>query len=132
MRLYLAGASAELQLIEGYIKRILAETSHTITHDWTKAVRRYGANPPNMLLPDRKLASIEDLSGAFQADLVWLLVPAAASIGCYFEVGAAFQDGKQIIASGDTRKSIFCSLFKAEYPTHEDAFKVIRAMRVTP
>lgn len=129
MKLYLAGASLDIELIELWVRRIENETNHTIPYDWTKTVRRQGANNPDWLLPDRKLYSVECLQAAFSADLIWLLMTRTPSIGAYFQVGAAFQDGKQIIVSGDTKRTIFTSLFRHKYTSHEEAFQAIRKLK---
>lgn len=124
--IYVAGASAEVGRIAGYIDR-LKRAGHEITHDWTISV--LGARAQR-LTDDRLSGAVradyadEDLIGITLCDTFWLVVPEAPSTGCWVELGAALCAAHQrtIVVSGDWKRSIFTSLADYRFDTHEEVF----------
>jgi hypothetical protein len=123
MKIYLAGASKELDTCKNYIEQ-LKLLGHTITHDWTKEVEaNLDANPREASLEDMRKWSDNDFQGVYFANFVWLLVPNNNSAGCWIEYGYALGIGRNVIVSGDWRKSIFSSMSYKRYATHELALE---------
>ncbi len=130
MKIYMAGASDELELIQRYQGHVRG-MGHAVTHDWVSNVRKMGeANPRDASLTDKAMWSRGDLSGALQADLFWLLYPSVPSVGCWVEFGyiihrlehnPGFRTAQRVIVSGDWRQSIFTSLADKRFDTHEAA-----------
>jgi hypothetical protein len=126
MKIYLAGASKELDTCKHYIER-LKLLGHTITHDWTKEVEANGdANPKDVALGDMIKWSHDDLSGVKKSDIVWLLIPENNSAGCWIEYGFALGIHKRVVISGNWKKSIFSALAYERFPNHELALDFFR------
>lgn len=127
---YVAGGSSEAELCASWMQR-LRDAGHTIAVDWVANIRAVGdANPREASENDRYRWTEDDLDGASDADVFWLLVPEKPSIGCWVELGWCSRvSGAQIIVSGDWRKSIFTSLADARYDTHDEAFAAIVGQR---
>jgi hypothetical protein len=126
-RLYLAGASAELVLVEAYMRRV-RDAGHEITWDWCATVRRIGASNPHDAKARQRLAwCAEDLGGVDTCDVFWLLVPQAPSVGCWVEMGVAWQQDKRIVMSGEWRGTIFSALADELYDSHELALSALLA-----
>jgi hypothetical protein len=127
MKIYLAGASKELDTCKHYIER-LKLLGHTITHDWTKEVEANGdANPTNATLEGCRKWSNADFEGVYKANIVWLLYPENNSAGCWIEYGYALGIGRSVIVSGNWKKSIFSSLAFERYTNHELALDFFRS-----
>jgi hypothetical protein len=133
MKIYLAGASAEIADIEAIIAKLKA-AGHTITHDWTVDVRAAGNNAS----PDddevRVRAALADLRGVVTSDLTWVRQPENASTGSWCELGAAavmkeggFPVDKRplLVVSGPSRKCIFSDLADHRFTRHEDALEFV-------
>jgi hypothetical protein len=100
LRVYVAGASSELDRAELVIRK-LREVGVTITLDWTTNVREHGAGndggvPDDVLLPVLRADMVE---GVGRADLV-LMLAGAKSTGKHVELGGAFLTGVEILVSG--------------------------------
>ena len=132
-RIYLAGASKEIALCEGYRDRLKA-AGHEITEDWMVAIR--GAVAADSVLPkeERARCARMDLAGVSLADIFWLVVPEGTSLGVWVELGYALAFKKQyrysgglgveeplVVVSGPWR-SIFQDLADRTFATHEEAF----------
>jgi hypothetical protein len=143
-RIYVAGASAQIELIERYLSCLRA-AGWTITVDWCAAVRRAG----NVASPDdpavRRAAATEDLKGVATADVIWLVQPegSSTSTGAWVELGYALCEREyrlatvmkigecvttplHIVVSGTSRKCIFSDLADYRFQSHEDAFDFIK------
>ncbi|HYX20449.1 MAG TPA: hypothetical protein VFA98_06345 [Thermoanaerobaculia bacterium] len=133
MKIYVAGASAEIADIEAIIAKLKA-AGHTITHDWTVDVRNAGNNAS----PDddgvRVRAALADLRGVVTSDLTWVRQPESASTGAWVELGGAlamkeggFPVGRRplIVVSGPSRKCIFSDLADHRFTRHEDALEFV-------
>lgn len=131
MKIYVAGASAQIELIEGFISRLRAAGCE-ITLDWTVLVRQAGsASPDDAVL--RKQAAEGDLDGVDGCELYWLVKPDALnpSTGAWVELGAALTrkrllvKGPITVASGASQKCIFADLCDHNFVNHEDALAFI-------
>lgn len=135
MKVYLAGASADIDVCEAFMAD-LRRAGCTITVDWCAAIRAEAArgNTDRTLSHlDRRHYAAADLEGVMMADVVWLLIPPAGrSIGCWVELGAALSSTtRQVVVSGDFRASIFLDLADHRFAHHGDAFAFITGLRRT-
>ena len=142
MKIYVAGASAQIDLVEGFIAA-LKKHSHTITFDWTVVVRRAGSASPDDL-DVRRAAAESDLRGVERSDLMWLVQPdeASTSTGAWVELGYAhaLKDlrGRSVgvraaappvlVVSGASKKCIFSDLADHRFASHDDALAFILEM----
>jgi hypothetical protein len=139
VKIYVAGASSEMPLIETLMRR-LREAGHTITHDWTFDVRNAGSASPDDAVV-RKTAARKDLRGVAESEVTWLVKPAetSTSTGAWVELGYGiglkdaaavhgieFHDAfPMLVASGGTKKCIFADLVDREFEEHEEALAFI-------
>ena len=144
-RIYVAGASSNIDQIEHYIKK-LQDAGWTISFDWTAPVRQVGdASPDDPKI--RRDAALADLQGVGTADVVWLLQPDATSTstGAWVELGAALTRREiylllhensshevnfpikdvTVVASGLSKKCIFTDLSDYRFHGHDEAFEFI-------
>ena len=123
LRIYVAGASVEVDLCAEYIGR-LRDVGAVITHDWTPSVRANGgAAEASIPQADRMTMVINDLAGVAAADAMWLLVPEWQTIGAWVELGYARGGRIPVHVSGPhSRRTIFTE-FCVHHETHEDAFR---------
>lgn len=110
MRVYVAGASAELERVEAFAARAIA-AGHEIAHAWWEDVRaNVAAGRTDADLSDdegRRFADA-DLSAVADSDAFVLLAPAGHSRGCWLELGHALAFVPCIIVAGaSARSSIF-------------------------
>ena len=126
MKIYVAGASKEIDLIEQFIAKLKA-AGHTITHDWTVDVRREGGGSPNDPTV-RRTCALQDLKAVEECDLFWLVKPAetSTSTGAWVELGCALSDpAKYTVASGASEKCIFADLVDHSFVDHMQALEHI-------
>lgn len=84
-RIYVAGASAELERARAAMARVV-EVGHAITHDWTRAMD--DAGPEHLLSNEAKeVHAFIDLEAVNRADVLWFLLPTIPSAGAWFEFG---------------------------------------------
>lgn len=125
LRVYVAGASAEVDMVATFIGR-LREAGVVITYDWTADVltsRARGVRDEDLTPGVRQACATADLQGVAQADVMWLLTPANASTGAWTELGFAIGTGTPLIISGEqARRSIFTE-GRHCVATHEDALR---------
>lgn len=122
MKIYVAGASKEIDRIEGFMARLRA-AGHVITLDWTVEVRSAGSGSPD---DDelRKACARADLLGVEACDVFWIVKPdeGSTSTGAWVELGHALAfGGKTTVASGTSRKCIFADLVDHDFDDHEEA-----------
>lgn len=119
-RIYIAGGSAErLTIVPRWVERIRVSSSLEVTHNW--------ADEANYRRPAAECAQ-QDVSGVLGADVVWLLVPEAASEGMAFEFGIAHNAGIPVVASGPyVGRCIFHTLITHRFREHMDAFLWLQA-----
>lgn len=125
---YLAGSSQDLDRVELW-RQALVDAGHRVTSTWIDTVKSVGSgNPRDASVGQRMEWSYADFAEVEAADVLWLLVPPpklCSVHGSSIELGYAKRAGKRLVASGDTRCSIFCSIAH-EYATDEEAFSLIR------
>jgi hypothetical protein len=132
VKIYVAGASKEIDLVESYIAK-LRDFGHVITEDWCAQIRKVGAaNPTDIDREQCAEFAIKDLKGVIDCDVFWMLVPQNNSAGCWVEFGYALAlKGRaskvwEIFVSGDHKRSIFCALSQVHlYDSHEEALRAI-------
>lgn len=98
LRVYVAGASREIERAESMIAALRASGRVWITHDWTVDVRENGPDAGCSPETLRRCAK-HDLDGVCEADTVVVLVPDTSSQGVLVELGAALAFGCHVIAA---------------------------------
>jgi len=124
VRVYLAGASAEVDVCEWYRDRLLA-SGVEIVHNWMASVR---ANPERrdneVPRRDRKRIAATCANHVASADVFWLLVPREPTIGAWVELGIAFGSARPAIVASGPWATIFMDLTD-RFTEHEHAFEHI-------
>lgn len=122
MKIYIAASSSDLERVDR-----CAAGAHAagllVVSTWPVTVRKVGnANPRDAVRGDRCKWALEDLAELQLADVVWFLVPPVSqpTRGAWIEMGYAIHAGKGLVASGDTKQSIFTAL-GAEFHTDDAA-----------
>lgn len=127
--IYVAGASREIALVEGYLPG-LRRAGYHVTYDWCAVLRKEGAaNPRGAPLPFLRARSDVLLDGVRRSDVVWLLVPGEASAGAWVEAGATFALGLPVVMSGDVEVTVFSGRADRRFDTHDEAFEWLCAGR---
>ena len=134
MKIYIAGASAEIDVIEKFMGRLRA-VGHEITHDWTKDVRAAGSASPNDSFI-RLSAAEKDRHGVIVSQVTWIVQPsdASSSTGAWVELGIALglqkvrEAAPMIVVSGSSQKCIFSDLADSRFDSHEDALAFIEKL----
>lgn len=128
-RVYLAASAAEIHRAR-QCRAFLVEGGVEVLASWIENVAAVGSsNPRDATKRDRHRWSVSDLTELSSADLVWMLAPSIGheTRGAWVEVGFAFGIAKQLVFSGDTKQSIFCSL-GLEYDSDAEACSAILGM----
>jgi len=127
MRVYVAGGSAEVELVARYVAALRA-AGVEVTYDWTpdflEGRQRPGAPQP---AEQRAAHARADLDGIARADLVWWILPAARSEGSAFEAGVAHALGKRLVVSGAraAHGRVFPELAAERWDSHDAALAAI-------
>lgn len=126
---YLSGASTPDQIdrVRSWSTR-LRESGIEVVSTWPDVIAHAGhANPRDASRQQRVRRSTQDLCEVLRADVLWLLCPPAGTTtrGAWVELGYAYALCRSLVASGDTRQSIFPALC-VEYDTDEEAFEALR------
>jgi len=126
MRVYVASGSDNRALATAYMERLRA-AGVELTLDWAKLIDQHGGKANRGLSDDVRLQVAEDEVDAVErASLFWLIIPAGASCGCWFEFGIARSLPVPIlVVSGDFEKSIFTALADNLFATHDEACKFV-------
>lgn len=125
-KIYVAGASGEIETIEGFISD-LEKAGYEITFDWTKKVREVGnASPDDPRI--RVEAALADLDGLERSEYLWLVQPNNASTGAWVELGGGLMLRKHrvgakpyIVVSGESKRCIFSDLADKRFKFHREA-----------
>jgi nucleoside 2-deoxyribosyltransferase len=127
VKVYLAGSSApaERARIKCWKQR-LEEAQITVVSTWIASVETYGGNPREATKEERRAWAHGCRVEIAQADIFWLLVPPvdAPTRGAWAELDYAQLWGCTLIASGDTKQSIFCA-YALEFAEDKLAFDEI-------
>lgn len=108
-----------------------AEAGLHVVSTWPTVVADVGsANPRDVSRLQALRWSQVDLDEVLVADVVWFLTPSPghSTRGAWVEWGVAWQAGKLIVASGDTRQSIFTAL-GIEHETDEAALAFLLTVK---
>lgn len=127
MIIYLAGASAEVDMVADYMARLRVHGIE-IAHDWTLSVianRALGKPDSELTHEERLRHAIADFDGVAQSDILWLLTPVGPSTGAFAEFGIALARGIKIVCSGTWKRCIFTELCPPRFDKHDDAFQWI-------
>lgn len=125
MKIYVAGASSEIERAEAMIVRLKSE-GIDVTCTWTENIRKVGlGNPVNASHEQRRKWSEQDLVEVAHAQVLWFLLPRPpnATFGAWVELGFAFARNKRILLSGSS-SNIFVGLGNV-FIDDEEAFKAI-------
>ena len=113
--IYVAASSGEMERAKRCMQW-LRDAGFTVVSTWPEVITSAGgdANPRDATLSDRRGWSDVDLAQVASAGVLWMLAPdssGGSGRGAYVELGYAHGlGGKLIVASGDTKQSIFTSL----------------------
>lgn len=119
MRVYVAGASAELERARSAM-RDLRGYGCEITFDWTQAVEKFGSLGAVLSEEEKAQCARNDLDGVRAAEVVLFLTPEdkALTLGMWVELGAALALGKTLVLTGPSRNAtIFCNLSPHRFVT---------------
>ena len=123
MRIYVAGASVEVDRIEQYIAQIRA-AGHEITFDWCAQLRR----DPKPDAAERRRLALACQIGVRAADAVWFVGPAptSRSTGSWVELGIALDGCVPLIVSGAVGEDcIFVERCFWIYEHHDQALEFL-------
>jgi hypothetical protein len=123
MRFYLAGASAESEMVRDYAARVVA-VGHSLTMRWWEPVldrRAAGLTDATLTLDERLAYSRADIRAVRGADVFWLLVPERPSTGAWCELGIALSAGALVVVSGAWERCVFTADADHRFETHEEA-----------
>jgi nucleoside 2-deoxyribosyltransferase len=130
LRVYVAASAApESKLRVDWAVASLKRAGFVVTCTWPEVVASVGeSNPRDASHVDRRSWAIQDLDEVDDADVLWFLVPSpGATAGAWYEAGYAYDAGKHLVFSGDTKQSVFCSLGH-EFGTDEEALGFIKSL----
>lgn len=121
MNLYIAGASAERELIADMIAKC-SEVGIRITLDWPSQIEANGGVANGMAPEEARTFAQADLDAVDAADAVWLVSGEARTCGAWVEFGYALARSKQTIVSGNLDRCIFTHFAGRVFTSHADAF----------
>lgn len=131
-KIYVAASShpSERERAKLWMAKLRAKGIEVVS-DWLEIIDSVGdANPRGASREDRQRWALHDIDRVSDAHLLWFLAPGpdgGPARGAYFELGFAYELGLRLIASGDTKQSIFSSLAR-EFATDEEAFDEVCAL----
>jgi hypothetical protein len=127
LSVYVAASSAEVDRAVRWIAMLRGDGIH-VTSSWPEVIAKHGgvANPRDATNYERRRWASQDLNEVQAADVLWLLAPSRApSFGAGWECGAADALGNVIVASGDTKASIFLGRAN-EFATDDEGFEFVQ------
>lgn len=125
---YVAASSRDLARAKRWTRALL-DCNIGVSSTWIESVESVGeANPRNASSASRRRMAERCITGIAESDILWLLVPSAplVSAGAWCEFGFAWMTNRVVIASGDTKLSVFSAL-ALEFETDAAAFSEILA-----
>jgi hypothetical protein len=126
VKVYVAGASSEIERAEVMIKR-LRDAGIGITCTWPEVIRKVGAaNPAEAGHSTRRMWASQDLFEVEQANVLLFLLPGAGhnTIGAWTELGCSYALAKKIVMAGK-HPSIFTGLADEIHETDEQAYQAL-------
>jgi hypothetical protein len=130
MRVYIAGASAEIDRCEAFRDAVIA-MGHEITFDWM-AERRSRPTPDRDLAPmDRVIIARKCLDGVHRSNAFVMLFPRAPTKGAWIEYGYALGCAEQAyrVIVGDDRSTALTARYGVDHiATDELALTWLRSM----
>lgn len=126
IKVYIAGASREIERAEKWIRHVKGVKGLEVTCDWPAAMRAAGADV-DLCEDDRRRYARADWEGVERADVLWLLRPTVESTGAWVELGIALAGKTRVIVSGKGRFCIFDSLANVRrFEYDADAYAFLR------
>lgn len=118
MRLYVAGASAELSRVK-YIMNAVKLKRHQISHDWTVLVEQ---NLKKRITNEKRLnaGANRDFLGVCTCDALIFVTPLEKSTGAWVELGIALALCKPIHVVGTNLDSCFFFRSTADFTFYHD------------
>jgi hypothetical protein len=146
LRVYVAGASSEMERAERYMAK-LREAGVTVTSTWPEVIRSQPngeANPMSVPRAVRARWARTDLDEVSSSNFLWLLVPKVPSAGAHVEFGYAAMlmrsfdmaeavgiddavPAFELLCSGK-ETSIFTALSPNHFDTDDEAFGFLLAL----
>jgi hypothetical protein len=124
MRIYLAGASAEVDVCEWYRDRLLT-AGVDVVHNWMASVRSDPERRDNEVpRRDRKRIAATCANHVASVDVFWLLIPKGSTVGAWVELGIAFGSARPAIIVSGPWATVFGDLAD-QFTEHEHAFEHI-------
>lgn len=141
MKIYLAGSSQEIDIIESYASR-LAFAGWEITYSWWEIIKEERASgitsDADLDIDYMVKVAREERDSVMASDVLWLLAPEKPSRGCWVELGIALgrqttldhlfpeESGREIVViSGKATQTLFGSLGGFLGETHDQAFEFL-------
>jgi len=124
MRVYVAGASAEIERAEALIAR-LRDAGVEVISDWPENVRRAGAANIGLTHEVRLAAARACSLGVRRSDWLVVLEPKAPTIGAWVEMGIALAQGIDVLWVGEGDCTVFESLATSTVSSDDEAFRFI-------
>lgn len=120
LKIFVAGASSELDRCRQMIRRVDSHPLMTVTHDWTADILSLGAACPES--DDEKRPFVEaDLAGIERADVFVGLLPreGRSTRGLWFELCHALHSKTNVLLCGPTDGFLYSGFFN-RITTEED------------
>lgn len=105
MKIYVAGASSEMNDRAKPVIKRLKELGHSITFDWTEVVDMYEDKQPSSDILEQ--CAVNDFVGVKSAEALVLLAPQSMSTGAWVELGMAISLDMPVYISGPSERCIF-------------------------
>lgn len=126
-RVYVAGASRELDRVKAMVAKLEASGLVEITSRWFDAVEAWGVGRDAELTDDQARGhALADLQGVSEAELIWFLWPQNHSAGAFVEFGYALSlKNNTVLVSGEHSACIFTRLADFRSTTDENALELV-------
>lgn len=123
MKVYVAGASAEIERCEALITK-LREHGIAVTSEWPESVRKAGSANHGLDHETRLDAARDCASSVAVSDWIVALEPESGThtIGAWVELGIALARGVKVLWVGDGDCSIFESMSTSSVSGDDEAF----------
>lgn len=129
MKLYVAGASAEIARAEAFIAKLRAH-GFEITFDWPAHIRGVGASNEGVDYDECVRSAKADIKGVLDAEWFVLLEPEQAkTIGAWVEIGVALHAVIPVLWVGEGDRTIFSALATMSVSDDENAIELLLGIK---
>lgn len=128
-KVYLAGASAEIERARANAQRLRDADIHVMS-TWVDVIGKAGAANPHNATPEQLTKwTLRDLEEVREADVLWLQLPAltVSTVGAWIELGVAYAENKVVLMSGPHRPIFTPVLAYRHFDTDDEAFAWLKA-----